>query len=59
VPPRACHRRVAMIKATRIAAMMHNAYARSGNAPTYQMLVLGLGMDRTACAHEAVTTVSP
>ena len=48
-----------MIKATMIPAMMHNAYARSGNAPMYQMFVLGLGMDRTACAHEAVTTVSP
>jgi hypothetical protein len=38
---------------------MHNAYARSGNAPMCQMFVLGLGMDRTVCAHEAVTAVSP
>ena len=41
-----------MIKATMIPAMMHSAYARSGNAPMYQMFVLGLGMDRTACAHD-------
>jgi hypothetical protein len=59
VPPRACHRRVAMIKATMIPAMMHNAYARSGNAPMYQMFVLGLGMDKTVCAHLAVTALSP
>ncbi len=59
VPPRACQRRVAMIKATMIPAMMQSAYARSGNAPMYQMFVLGLGMDRTACAQPAVTTLSP
>ena len=59
VPPRACHRRVAMIKAAMIPAMMHNAYARSGNAPMYQMFAPGLGMERTVYAPEAVTTVSP
>jgi hypothetical protein len=48
-----------MIKATMIPAMMHNAYARSGNAPMYQMFVLGLGMDKTVCAHLAVTALSP
>jgi hypothetical protein len=48
-----------MINATMIPAMMHNAYARSGNAPMYQMFVPGLGIDRTVCAHEAVTAVSP
>jgi hypothetical protein len=48
-----------MIKATMIPAIMHSAYARSGNAPMYQMFLLGLGMDRTVCAHEAVTAVSP
>lgn len=36
--------------------MMQSAYARSGKAPMYQILVLGLGMDRTACAQLAVTT---
>jgi hypothetical protein len=39
--------------------MMHSAYARSGNAPMYQMFVLGLGMDKRADAHLAVTTVFP
>jgi hypothetical protein len=48
-----------MIKATMIPAIMHSAYARSGNAPMYQMFLLGLRMDRTVCAHEAVTAVSP
>jgi hypothetical protein len=38
---------------------MHSAYARSGNAPMYQMFVAGLGMDKTADAHLSVTTVSP
>jgi hypothetical protein len=39
--------------------MMHSAYARSGKAPMYQMLALGLGTDRTADAQVAVTTDSP
>ena len=39
--------------------MMQSAYARSGKAPMYQIFVLGLGMDRTACAQPAVTTLSP
>ena len=42
-----------------IPAMMHSAYARSGNAPMYQMFAPGLGMERTVYAPEAVTTVSP
>jgi hypothetical protein len=48
VPPLACHRRVAMIIATTMPAMMQSAYARSGNTPMCQMLVLGLGIDSTA-----------
>jgi hypothetical protein len=59
VPPRARQRRVAMIRATMIPAMMHSAYARSGKAPMYQMFVLGLGMDRTAGAQSTVTAMSP
>ena len=59
VPPRARHRRVAMIMATMIPAMMHSAYARSGKTPICQMFVLGLGMDRTTCVHPAVTTLAP
>jgi hypothetical protein len=48
-----------MIMATMIPAMMHSAYARSGKAPMYQMLVLGLGMDSTVDAQLAVTAVFP
>jgi hypothetical protein len=48
-----------MIKPTRIPAMMQSAYARIGKAPIYQILVLGLGMDRTACSQLAVTTLFP
>jgi hypothetical protein len=48
-----------MIKAAMIPAMMHNAYARSGNGPMYQVFAPGLGMERTMCAPEAVTAVSP
>jgi hypothetical protein len=48
-----------MIRATMIPAMMHNAYARSGNAPMYQIFLLGLGMERTLYADMTVTTVSP
>jgi hypothetical protein len=59
VPPLACHRRVAMISATMIPAMMHSAYARSGKAPMYQMFVLGLGMDITAGAQLTLTAMSP
>ena len=59
VPPRACHRRVAMIMPTIIPAMMHRAYARSGNAPMCQTLVLGLGMDMTVNAPKTVTAESP
>jgi hypothetical protein len=58
VPPRACQRRVAMIMATTIPAMMQSAYARSGKAPMCQTPVLGLGMERTACVHDVVTTAS-
>ena len=59
VPPRASQRRVAMIIATMMPAMMQSAYARSGNTPMCQMLVLGLGMERTAYDHMSVTTMSP
>ena len=59
VPPRARQRRVAMIIATMMPAMMHSAYALTGTGPTCQMLVAGLGMDWTACAQLAVTAPSP
>jgi hypothetical protein len=39
--------------------MMQSAYARSGNGPMYQVLALGLGMDRSVCAHTVLTAVSP
>src|SRR5215207_4170997 len=44
-PPRARHRRFAMIIATMMPAMMHSAYARRGRPKTSQTPVLGLGMD--------------
>src|SRR5215207_6869476 len=45
VPPRARHRRLPMIMATMIPAMMQSAYARTGRPKASQTPVLGLGMD--------------
>jgi hypothetical protein len=58
VPPRARQRRVAIIIATIMPAMMQSAYARIGKAPMCQILVGGLGMDRATYAHVVVTTLS-
>jgi hypothetical protein len=42
-PPQATHRRRVHQTATRIPAMMHNAYARIGIGPRYQTPPGGLG----------------
>ena len=45
LPPRARHRRLAMIMPTTIPAMMHSAYARSGKPNNDHTPVGGLGME--------------